>query len=128
MSPVLDAYISSSSVQVVDIEHASLHMGCPLLPLKPSLPMFQRSSFPDPREAWTHLTTIMHIGLSHFCGRAFPTILDTVLNRQTETSNPPRVEPSSEDSRMIRGWARELDAWLIKHHRPLRELTSPEFF
>jgi len=27
---------------------------------------------------------------------------------------------------MIRGWARELDAWLIKHHRPLRELTSPE--
>jgi len=111
----------NSRRQVVDIEHASLRMGCPLLPLKLSLPIFHRSSFPDPREAWTHLTTIMHIGLSHFSGRAFPTILDTVLHRQPESGCQARAEPSSEDSRMISGWARELDAWLIKHHRPLRE-------
>jgi hypothetical protein len=110
----------------VDIEHASLHMGCPLLPLKLSLPIFQRAGTPDPREAWTHLTTIMHIGLSHFSGRAFPTILDTVLDRQPEITRPVRAKPSSEDSLMIRGWARELDLWLIKHHRPLRGCPTTE--
>jgi hypothetical protein len=82
--------------------------------------MFQRSALPNPREAWTHLTTIMHVGLSHFSGRAFPTILDTVLNRQPESARS-HSEPSSADSIMIRGWAKELDGWLIKHHKPLRE-------
>jgi hypothetical protein len=58
----------------------------------------------------------MHVGLSHFSGRRFPTIMDTVLGEKPTIGGP--LEPTPEDARLIKGWANELDAWLLKYHKP----------
>ena len=74
----------------------------------------------NPRQAWTHLTTIMHVGLSHFAGRGTTTIMDTVL-KDVAHQRPPAASP---DPRSIKGWANELDAWLVKYHKPSSESTK----
>ncbi|ORX36111.1 hypothetical protein BD324DRAFT_657055 [Kockovaella imperatae] len=105
-------------LRVVDIEHASLNMAYPVLPLLCPIPSLEHIT-PEadtPRQAWTHLTTIMHVGLSHFSGRHIRTIMETVLVDSTRVRPP--ASPSSSDLRSIKGWANELDAWLMKYHKP----------
>lgn len=60
--------------QIIDLEHASLHMSCPIVPKEAPLPSLRQlqTSAKDP---FYSLTQMMHIGLSHFTGRGLPTIV-----------------------------------------------------
>ncbi|WVQ82792.1 hypothetical protein IAT38_004924 [Cryptococcus sp. DSM 104549] len=113
-------------LRVIDIEHASLRMLCPILPLNPPIPTLELPSFKpgDSRAAetaYTHLMAIMHVGLTHFSRRRLPTIMATVLGGEGAWAVPSGSDPPSEnDQRVIKGWAKELDAWLIRYHHPSR--------
>ncbi|KAF7718039.1 Fungal Zn(2)-Cys(6) binuclear cluster domain-containing protein [Penicillium ucsense] len=102
-------------LQLIDIEHASMHMTYPLLPRQP--PRF-RSQRLDTHEgnAFQDLANMMHYGLSHFVGKGLPTIwcsINTDLAADT-----PSLESnfSSHDSDVIRLWARKLDDWLVRYN------------
>ncbi|KAK4689151.1 hypothetical protein P7C73_g974, partial [Tremellales sp. Uapishka_1] len=122
-------YLSASTLvldencQVVDLEHASLRMTCPLLPLQTPLAcLLRESTYPTssaPTGAYTDLTTIMHVGLSYFSGRHLPTVMQTVLGSTASIEiGSEGVNFSAEDLRVIKGWAKELDNWLLKFHKP----------
>lgn len=72
-------------------------------------------------QAYNHLTTIMHVGISHFSGRNLPGLIRKVLGEQVVVS--PSTSLSVDDRRMIKGWASQLDAWLMRYHRPTSEMT-----
>ncbi|KAI1080002.1 hypothetical protein F5B20DRAFT_147852 [Whalleya microplaca] len=95
--------------QIIDLEHASLHLTCPVIPIEPALQALQTSS----RDQLYRLSRMMHTGLTHFTGRGLPTIWSCF------TSSPP--EPSctaysftAVDAAVIRDWARQLDDWLAE--------------
>jgi hypothetical protein len=108
-------------------------MACPVLPLTPPISTLEQLSHTatSPKQAWKHLTTVMHVGLSHFSGRRFPTIMDTVLGKgrgDGGSGGKGRMGigsgPTAEDARLIKGWANELDGWLLRYHKPSSERTS----
>ncbi|RAK80643.1 Zn(II)2Cys6 transcription factor [Aspergillus fijiensis CBS 313.89] len=116
-----------SGLQVIDIEHASMHMCCPLLPEHPptaALTSFH-SNNEDEEHAFRGLTQMMHQGLSHFVGRGLPTIWSFVSSAR-EPDNPPSIRTSftDEDARVIRLWARKLDGWLIRYNRTSQRTPS----
>ncbi|TVY80419.1 hypothetical protein LSUE1_G003275 [Lachnellula suecica] len=106
-----------SGLQIIDLEHASLHMSCPILPREaplPSLRQLQTSA----RDPFYSLTQMMHTGLSHFTGRGLPTIWSFISGNQVENnihSPPVFTDP---DSKVIRDWAKQLDDWLIQWNKP----------
>ncbi|KAL2851185.1 hypothetical protein BJY01DRAFT_232998 [Aspergillus pseudoustus] len=98
-----------SGVQIIDLEHASLHLSCPVIPIESPLPGLQTSQ----RDQLYRLSRMMHTGLTHFAGRGLPTIwscftsdVSTAVNL---TSNFTAV-----DTAVIRDWARQLDDWLVE--------------
>ncbi|KAJ0415156.1 hypothetical protein BJY00DRAFT_305108 [Aspergillus carlsbadensis] len=98
-----------SGVQIIDLEHASLHLSCPVIPIESPLPGLQTSQ----RDQLYRLSRMMHTGLTHFAGRGLPTIwscftsdVSTAVNL---TSNFTAV-----DTAVIRDWARQLDEWLVE--------------
>jgi len=99
-------------MKIIDLEHASLHMSCPILPKEaplPSLRQLQTSA----RDPFYSLTQMMHTGLSHFTGRGLPTIWSFISSSQVEpTAHVPLF--SETDSKVIRDWARQLDDWLVQ--------------
>lgn len=100
-------------------------MTCPLLPLSPPLASLEQSSSTthSRARAWNNLTTIMHVGLSHFSGRNLPNVMEIVLG--IRTGNLVARDPSEADMRMIMGWAGELDAWLLRYRRPTSKFRHP---
>ncbi|KAJ5708267.1 hypothetical protein N7488_008068 [Penicillium malachiteum] len=104
-----------SGLQVIDIEHASLHMSYPLLPTHPpTLDIQNIASYQ--RTAFEGLTEMMHFGLSHFVGRGLPTIWSS-MNADISNSIPVVRSPFTEkDSHVIRLWARKLDDWLVQYN------------
>ncbi|KAL2869644.1 uncharacterized protein BJX67DRAFT_370833 [Aspergillus lucknowensis] len=103
-----------SGVQIIDLEHASLHLSCPVIPIESPLPGLQNSQ----RDQLYRLSRMMHTGLTHFAGRGLPTIwscftgdVSTVVNL---TSNFTAV-----DTAVIRDWARQLDEWLVEFSQTL---------
>jgi hypothetical protein len=66
----------------------------------------------------------MHVGLSHFSGRHLPTIMETVLGTKKSSPSlvPAAVPYTAQDAKVIKGWAKELDNWLLRYHKPTREL------
>ncbi|PYH47406.1 fungal specific transcription factor domain-containing protein [Aspergillus saccharolyticus JOP 1030-1] len=108
-----------SGLQVIDIEHASMHMCYPLLPEHspaPALAFFQSSDNDEEEQALRGLTQMMHRGLSHFVGRGLPTIWSFVSAQEPDGSLSVRTPFTDEDARVIRSWARKLDDWLIRYN------------
>jgi hypothetical protein len=68
-------------LQIIDLEHASLHMSCPIVPKDAPLPSLRQlqTSAKDP---FYSLTQMMHTGLSHFTGRGLPTIWSFISSNQ----------------------------------------------
>jgi hypothetical protein len=68
-------------LQIIDLEHASLHMSCPIVPKDAPLSSLRQlqTSAKDPFYSLTHM---MHTGLSHFTGRGLPTIWSFISSNQ----------------------------------------------
>lgn len=97
-----------SGLQIVDLEHASLHMSCPVIPME--APLTRLHIFPQ--DQLYRLSRMMHTGLTHFTGRGLPTIWSCFSQTPEDTVN--LVSPfSAVDSAVIRDWARQLDDWLV---------------
>ncbi|KIM92782.1 hypothetical protein OIDMADRAFT_139064, partial [Oidiodendron maius Zn] len=97
-----------SGLQIIDLEHASLHMSCPIIPLHPPLPRLHIS----PDDDINSLSQMMHMGLTHFTGRGIPSIwswFTTASEKSTLTSPFTPV-----DAAVIRDWATQLDRWLSR--------------
>ncbi|KAL5396088.1 hypothetical protein PMIN02_003451 [Paraphaeosphaeria minitans] len=101
-----------SGVQIVDLEHASLHLSCPVIPIESPLPGLQTSH----RDQLYRLSRMMHTGLTHFTGRGLPTIWSCFQNDQPLVSSL-ASSFTSVDAAVIRDWARQLDEWLEEFSR-----------
>lgn len=104
-----------SGVQIIDLEHASLHLSCPVIPLESPLPALNVGY----RDPLYRLSRMMHTGLTHFTGRGLPTIWSvfTTIN-STKKDHRLRLPPfSAIDAAVIRDWARQLDDWLVEFSR-----------
>ncbi|KAH7120221.1 hypothetical protein B0J13DRAFT_512709 [Dactylonectria estremocensis] len=98
-----------TGVQIVDLEHASLHMAAPVIPLESPLPSLKISH----RDQLYRLSRMMHTGLTHFTGRGLPTIWSCFTGIPSDTTSS--VYPFSPvDAAVIRDWARQLDDWLVE--------------
>ncbi|PWY93607.1 hypothetical protein BO94DRAFT_347320 [Aspergillus sclerotioniger CBS 115572] len=104
-----------SGLQVIDIEHASMHMCCPLLPEQPPIPALAQFNARE-ENAFHRLIQMMHHGLSHFVGRGLPTIWSFVSAREREVLSPVRMPFTDKDGQVIRLWARKLDDWLVRYN------------
>ncbi|THC93083.1 hypothetical protein EYZ11_007449 [Aspergillus tanneri] len=111
-----------SGIQVIDIEHASMHMCHPLLPRQPPTSALQQLNGHE-GDAYRGLTQIMHHGLSHFVRRGLPTIWSFVSAREPDTLSSVRAPFTDEDSQVIRLWAKKLDDWLNRLHQTDKELS-----
>ncbi|PWY81640.1 hypothetical protein BO94DRAFT_558070 [Aspergillus sclerotioniger CBS 115572] len=98
-----------SGLQIIDLEHASLHLSCPIIPIECPLLGLQTSN----RDQLYRLSRMMHTGLTHFTGRGLPTIWSCFTGQMpgpgSSTSNFTAV-----DAAVIRDWARQLDEWLVE--------------
>ncbi|KAJ5403851.1 hypothetical protein N7509_003722 [Penicillium cosmopolitanum] len=103
-----------SGLQVIDIEHASMHMSYPMLPRQPPTPGIQRVDNHQ-GNAYQSLSDMMHYGLSHFVGRGLPTIWSSI---NADVPDSPVIQTSftEQDSEVIRLWARKIDDWLVKYN------------
>ncbi|KAK0660716.1 hypothetical protein DIS24_g3209 [Lasiodiplodia hormozganensis] len=101
-------------LQIIDLEHASLYMSCPILPRKaPLASLLQlQTSGGDP---YDHLTQMMHIGLSHFTGRGIPTIWSFIFSNEADRSSQGATPFTENDLGVIKHWARQLDDWLVRY-------------
>ncbi|KAH8697640.1 hypothetical protein BGW36DRAFT_397305 [Talaromyces proteolyticus] len=98
-----------SGVQIIDLEHASLHLSCPVIPIESPLPGLQTSH----RDQLYRLSRMMHTGLTHFTGRGLPTIWSCFTGQTSAVVNlDNRFTPV--DAAVIRDWARQLDEWLVE--------------
>ncbi|KAJ5949187.1 hypothetical protein N7454_000771, partial [Penicillium verhagenii] len=104
-----------SGLQVIDIEHASIHMSYPLLPRQPPIPGFQRLDSHQ-GHAFQGLAEMMHFGLSHFVGRGLPTIWCSINADVSDNIPVVRSSFTDQDSEVIRLWARKLDDWLVRYN------------
>lgn len=97
-----------SGIQILDLEHASLHLSCPVIPIEAPLPGL-RTLY---RDQLYRLSRMMHTGLTHFAGRGLPTIWSSF------TSDVSAVNLTSSftavDTAVMRDWARQLDEWLVE--------------
>ncbi|KAJ5175266.1 uncharacterized protein N7482_001143 [Penicillium canariense] len=104
-----------SGLQVIDIEHASMHMSYPLLPRQPPSPSIQRLDSQQPN-AFQGLADMMHYGLSHFVGRGLPTIWCSINEDLSGHTHISQSSFTEHDSEVIRLWARKLDDWLVLYN------------
>ncbi|KAL4781132.1 hypothetical protein BJX76DRAFT_350410 [Aspergillus varians] len=98
-----------SGLQIIDLEHASLHLSCPVIPIESPLPGL-RSSL---RDQLYRLTRMMHTGLTHFAARGLPTIW-SCFTSETPTAVVLTSTFTAVDTAVIRDWARQLDEWLVE--------------
>ncbi|KAJ5778216.1 hypothetical protein N7520_001462 [Penicillium odoratum] len=104
-----------SGLQVIDIEHASIHMSYPLIPRQPPIPGIQRlDSYQG--NAFQGLAEMMHYGLSHFVGRGLPTIWCAINADVSDCITAVQSPFTEQDSEVIRLWARKLDDWLVRYN------------
>lgn len=98
-----------SGVQIMDLEHASLHLSCPVIPIESPLPGLQTSH----RDQLYRLSRMMHTGLTHFTGRGLPTIWSCFTGQVSATAHMAN-KFTAIDAAVIRDWARQLDEWLVE--------------
>ncbi|KAJ6084242.1 hypothetical protein N7486_011042 [Penicillium sp. IBT 16267x] len=104
-----------SGLQVIDIEHASIHMSYPLIPRRPPTPGIQCLDGHQ-GNAFQGLAEMMHFGLSHFVGRGLPTIWCSINADVSDCILAVRSPFTERDSEVIRLWARKLDDWLVRYN------------
>ncbi|CAK7199393.1 hypothetical protein SEUCBS139899_002072 [Sporothrix eucalyptigena] len=100
-----------SGVQIIDLEHASLHLSCPVIPMESPLPALRVGY----RDQLYRLSRMMHTGLTHFTGRGLPTIWSVFGRDSGRIHVPPQF--TATDAAVIRDWARQLDDWLVEFSR-----------
>ncbi|KAH7093647.1 hypothetical protein FB567DRAFT_177989 [Paraphoma chrysanthemicola] len=106
-----------SGLQIIDLEHASLHLTCTIVPMKAPLPSLrQMGSFAE--DPFNRLTEIMHTGLSHFTGRGLPTIWSFISSSQAERPAATVLSFTDRDVQVIKRWANSLDDWLACSNGP----------
>ncbi|ORY11746.1 hypothetical protein BCR34DRAFT_483798 [Clohesyomyces aquaticus] len=107
-----------SGLQIIDLEHASLHLSCTVVPLRAPLPSLrQLQSFAE--DPFNRLTEMMHVGLGHFTGRGLPTIWSFISSTQADGISAPLSPPFTDrDAQVIQDWAKNLDDWLVSSNRP----------
>lgn len=98
-----------SGVQIIDLEHASLHLSCPVLPIEAPLQGLRMSH----RDQLYRLTRMMHTGLTHFAGRGLPTIWSAFTSDVSSVSLT-SGSFTAVDTAVMRDWARQLDEWLVE--------------
>ncbi|KAH6666397.1 hypothetical protein B0J14DRAFT_202146 [Halenospora varia] len=107
-----------AGLQILDLEHASLHMSCPIIPVQAPLSRLRISQEDDIYS----LTQMMHTGLTHFTGRDLPTIWSCF---SAPGEWPLLTTPfTAVDGAVIRDWATQLDRWLARFNTPSRRTTS----
>ncbi|KAJ5215007.1 fungal transcriptional regulatory protein [Penicillium chermesinum] len=103
-----------NGVQIVDLEHASLHLSSPVIPIEPPIASLRTSH----RDQLYRLSRMMHTGLAHFTGRNLPTIWSCFTTEGPmvpQTATHATVSSfTAVDAAVIRDWARQLDLWLIE--------------
>lgn len=113
-----------NGVQIVDLEHASLHLSSPVIPIEPPIASLQTSH----RDQLYRLSRMMHTGLAHFAGRGLPTIWSYLAEDVATSHNAVQASPfTAVDAAVLRDWARQLDDWLDEFTRaPATEGTSED--
>ncbi|EFX05176.1 hypothetical protein CMQ_1812 [Grosmannia clavigera kw1407] len=106
-----------SGVQIVDLEHASLHLSCPVIPIECPLPALSVGV----RDQLYRLSRMMHTGLTHFTGRGLPTIWSVFTGNSSNGNGSGNGIISTAtpaftavDAAVIRDWAHQLDGWLVE--------------
>ncbi|TDZ65220.1 hypothetical protein CTRI78_v003529 [Colletotrichum trifolii] len=99
-----------SGLQIVDLEHASIHLSCPVIPIEAPLP---RLKIPMQDQLY-RLSCMMHTGLTHFTGRGLPTIWSCFAAQADDAAAGSTPSFSGVDGAVIRDWARQLDDWLVE--------------
>ncbi|KAJ5791573.1 transcriptional regulator family: Fungal Specific TF [Penicillium psychrosexuale] len=112
-----------SGLQVIDIEHASMHMSYPLLPRHAANPNIQRLDSHQ-GNAFQDLAEMMHFGLSHFVGRGLPSIWSSLNADEVDIVPIARSPFTENDSQVIRHWARKLDDWLVRYNNSSQPTPS----
>ncbi|KAI6778182.1 uncharacterized protein J7T54_002717 [Emericellopsis cladophorae] len=97
-----------TGLQIVDLEHASIHLSCPVIPVEAPFPRLRISQ----QDQLYRLSRMMHTGLTHFTGRGLPTIWACFTSDTPATSDSTSF--SGVDAAVIRDWARQLDDWLVE--------------
>ncbi|CAK7222208.1 hypothetical protein SCUCBS95973_004764 [Sporothrix curviconia] len=112
-----------SGVQIIDLEHASLHLSCPVIPLESPLPALNVGY----RDQLYRLSRMMYTGLTHFTGRGLPTIWSVFTTSSTHIKRNDRLPAfSAIDAAVIRDWARQLDDWLVEFSRSTPVMVGAE--
>ncbi|KAH3951409.1 hypothetical protein HBI56_079290 [Parastagonospora nodorum] len=106
-----------SGLQIIDLEHASLHLSCTIVPIQAPLPSLRQLQCYT-EDPFNRLTVMMHNGLSHFAGRGLPTIWSVMSSNQSEVGVAPVFPFTDRDAQVIKEWARSLDDWLVSSNRP----------
>lgn len=113
-----------TGLQIVDLEHASIHLACPVIPIAAPFSRLRIS----PQDQLYRLSRMMHTGLTHFTGRGLPTIWShfsgggpTLLSSSSSQAgggtgggDMAATTFSGVDAAVIRDWARQLDDWLVE--------------
>lgn len=97
-----------SGLQILDLEHASIHLTCPTIPLNSPL----RSCQPSSSDQLYRLSRMMHVALAHFAGRGLTTIW-SCFSDTDPVAQQSEDSLSGIDAAVIRDWARQLDDWLL---------------
>ncbi|KAF7554770.1 hypothetical protein G7Z17_g2650 [Cylindrodendrum hubeiense] len=98
-----------TGLQIVDLEHASIYLSCPAIPIIAPFPRLRISL----QDQLYRLSRMMHTGLTHFTGRGLPTIW-SCFSGELAVAIDPAVSFSDVDAAVIRDWARQLDDWLVE--------------
>ncbi|KAL4728199.1 hypothetical protein ACLX1H_004940 [Fusarium chlamydosporum] len=98
-----------SGIQIVDLEHSSIHLAYPVIPIEAPLATLRMS----PLDQLYKLSRMMHTGLSHFTGRRLPTIWSCFEDSRLDSHNF-TTSFTAIDGILIRDWAKQLDDWLVE--------------
>ncbi|KAG5788685.1 hypothetical protein H9Q69_012241 [Fusarium xylarioides] len=96
-----------SGIQIVDLEHSSIYLSCPVIPIVAPLPILRMS----PLDQLYKLSRMMHTGLSHFTGRRLPTIW-SCFQESSLSYHGSATSFTAIDGILIKDWAKQLDEWL----------------
>ncbi|KAF4418735.1 c6 finger [Fusarium acutatum] len=96
-----------SGIQIVDLEHSSIYLSCPVIPIEAPLPILRMS----PLDQLYKLSRMMHTGLSHFTGRRLPTIW-SCFQQSSLSYHGSATSFTAIDGILIKDWAKQLDDWL----------------
>ncbi|KAG5661746.1 hypothetical protein KAF25_003985 [Fusarium avenaceum] len=105
-----------SGIQIVDLEHSSIHLSYPVIPIEAPLATLRMS----PLDQLYKLSRMMHTGLSHFTGRRLPTIC-SCFEESTLGMNGSTTSFTAIDGILIKDWAKQLDDWLTEFNGNMTE-------